>query len=53
VPVTLGAKLIEAVVPLLRLTLQFLSLVDKARGKLSQRKCKRGRNKRKRGGKKL
>jgi hypothetical protein len=45
--------LIEAVVPLPGPTLQLLSPTDKAREKLSQRKRKRGRDERKRGGKKL
>jgi hypothetical protein len=53
VPVTLGAQLVEAVVPLLSSTLQLLLPADKAKGKLSQQKRKRGRNERKRGGKKL
>jgi hypothetical protein len=53
VPVTLGAQLVEAVVPLPSSALQLLSPANKARGKLSQRKRKRGRDERKRGGKKL
>jgi hypothetical protein len=42
VPVTLGAQLVEAVMPLPSSALQLLSLADKARGKLSQRKHKHG-----------
>jgi hypothetical protein len=53
VPVTFGVQLIEAVVPLSGSTLQLLSPVDKAKRKLSQRKCKRERDERKRGGKGL
>jgi hypothetical protein len=53
VPVTLGAQLVEAVMPLPGSVLQLLSPAKEARGKLSQRKCKRGRNERKRGEKKL
>jgi hypothetical protein len=61
IPVTLGAQLIEAVVPLPSSALQLLSPANKARRKMSQRKCKklsqrkrkRRRDERKRGGKKL
>jgi hypothetical protein len=50
-PVTLGAQLVEAVVPLPSSALQLLSPANKARGRLSQRKRKRGRNEKRRGGK--
>jgi hypothetical protein len=53
VPVMLGAQLVEAVVPLPSSALQLLSPANKARGRLSQRKRKRGRNEIKRGGNKL
>jgi hypothetical protein len=46
VPVTLGAKLVEAVMPLPSSALQLLLPTDKVRGKLSQRKRKRGRGER-------
>jgi hypothetical protein len=52
VPVTLGAQLVEVVVPLPSSAHQLLSPANKARGKLIQRKRKRGRNEKKRGGKK-
>jgi hypothetical protein len=42
VPVTLGAQLVEAVVPLPSSTLQLLSLEKNTRWKPSQRKRKRG-----------
>jgi hypothetical protein len=44
VPVMLGAQLVEAVMPIPRSALQLLSPVDKASGKLSQRKRKRERD---------
>jgi hypothetical protein len=50
-PVMLGAQLVEAVVPLPSLALQLLSPANKARGRLSQRKRKRGRKEKRRGGK--
>jgi hypothetical protein len=53
VPVMLGAQLVEAAVPLPSSALQLLSPADKARGKLSWGKRKRGRDERKRGGKEL
>jgi hypothetical protein len=46
VPVTLEAYLVEAVMPLPSSVLQLLLLVGKERGKLSQRKCKHGRDER-------
>jgi hypothetical protein len=45
--------LVEVVMPLPGSTLQLLSPANEARGKLGQRKRKRERNERKRGGKKL
>jgi hypothetical protein len=51
VPVTLRAQVVEAVVPLPTSALQLLSPANKARRRLSQRKCKRGRNEKRRGGK--
>jgi hypothetical protein len=53
VPVTLRAQLVEVVMPLPGSALQLLSPANEARGKLGQRKRKRERNERKRGGKKL
>jgi hypothetical protein len=44
VSVTLGAQLVEAVMPLPSSALQLLSPPDKVRGKLSLRECKHGRD---------